>query len=110
MPSLFTRILNREIPAEIIYEDDHCFAFRDINPVAPIHVLIVPKTEVSGVAELTATGDHQQLLYAARVIAEQLGCESGYRLVINQGTSAGQTVPHLHIHLMAGRDFTWPPG
>lgn len=110
MATLFTKIIQREIPAEIIYEDEFCVAFRDIAPVAPVHVLIVPRTEVSGVAEVEATGDHQHLLYAARRVAEQLGVSDGYRLVINQGEQAGQSVPHLHVHLIAGRDLSWPPG
>ncbi|MBL8060407.1 MAG: histidine triad nucleotide-binding protein [Chthonomonas sp.] len=110
MASLFTRIIQGEIPAEIIYEDDHCVAFRDIAPVAPVHVLIVPRTEVTGVAELDREGDHQHLLYAARLIAEQLKLNDGYRIVINQGEQAGQTVPHLHMHLLAGRALVWPPG
>ena len=110
MPSLFTQIINREIPAEIIYEDEHCVAFRDINPQAPIHVLIVPRQEIPGLAELPETGDHTHLLGAAKRIAEKLGCAGGYRLVINQGLDAGQTVEHLHAHLLAGRKFGWPPG
>lgn len=110
MASLFTKIIRREIPADIVYEDEHCLAFRDIAPVAPVHVLIVPKTEVSGVAELEADGDHQHLLFAARLVAEKLGLKDGYRLVINQGEAAGQTVPHLHVHLLAGRPLDWPPG
>ncbi len=85
-------------------------AFRDIAPVAPVHVLIVPKTEVAGVADLAAEGDHQHLLFAARLVAEKLGLNDGYRLVINQGEAAGQTVPHLHMHLLAGRPLSWPPG
>lgn len=85
-------------------------AFRDIAPVAPVHVLIVPRTEVSGIASLTPIGDHQHLLYVARLVAEQLELHDGYRLVINQGEQAGQSVPHLHVHLIAGRDLSWPPG
>lgn len=111
MPSLFTKIIYREIPADIVYEDEHVVAFRDINPVAPVHILIVPRTEVPGVAAIGAEGDHQHLLNAAKVIAEQEGlAEDGYRLVINQGVKAGQTVDHLHMHLLGGRDFSWPPG
>ena len=110
MTTLFTKIIQRDIPAEIIYEDEFCVAFRDIAPVAPVHVLIVPRTEVSGVAAVETTGDHQHLLYAARRVAEQLGVSDGYRLVINQGEQAGQSVPHLHVHLIAGRDLSWPPG
>ena len=108
--TLFTKIINREIPGDIVHEDEHVVAFRDINPVAPVHVIIVPRTEIPGVADVPATGDHQYLLNAARVIAENEGLTDGYRLVINQGESAGQTVPHLHVHLIGGRDLSWPPG
>lgn len=110
MPTLFTRILQGEIPAKIVYQDEHCFAFEDINPQAPVHVLIVPREEIAGVAEAPELGDHQFLLNAARKIAEQMGLDSGFRLVINQGMDAGQTVDHLHVHLLAGRPFSWPPG
>jgi len=108
--TLFSRILQGEIPAEIVYQDEFCFAIRDINPQAPVHILIIPKTEIPGVAEVPETGDHQHLLNAARLIAEKEGLTQGYRLVINQGEAAGQTVPHLHVHLLGGRDFSWPPG
>lgn len=110
MATLFTKIIAREIPADIVYEDDHCVAFRDINPQAPVHVLIVPRSEISGVAAVPEAGDHQYLFNAARRVAEQLGVADGYRLVVNQGEAAGQTVPHLHVHLLAGRDLSWPPG
>ena len=108
--TLFTKIINREIPGDIVYEDEHVVAFRDINPVAPVHIIIVPRTEIAGVASVPLTGDHQYLLNAARVIAENEGLTDGYRLVINQGESAGQTVPHMHVHLIGGRDLSWPPG
>jgi histidine triad (HIT) family protein len=110
MATLFTRIIAREIPAEIVYEDEHCVAFRDIAPQAPIHVVIVPREEIRGAADVPATGDHQYLLNAARAVAEKLGVEGGYRLVINEGPNAGQTVEHLHMHLLAGRKLSWPPG
>jgi len=110
MATLFTKIINGEIPADIVFENEHVVAFRDIQPVAPVHILIVPRTEISGLAALPATGDHQHILNAARVIAEQEGLTQGYRLVINQGEAAGQTVPHLHAHLLGGRDLSWPPG
>jgi len=108
--TLFTKIINREIPAEIVYEDDHIVAFRDINPQAPVHVLLVPRQEIAGLSSLPDEGDHLYLLNAAKAVAAQLGLEDGYRLVINQGEAAGQTVPHLHAHLLGGRDFSWPPG
>ncbi len=110
MATIFTKILNREIPAEIIYEDAHVFAFRDSHPQAPVHVLIVPKTEIPGLAQLPETGDHLAILNAAKVIAEQEGLTGGYRLVINQGRDGGQSVDHLHAHLLGGRPMSWPPG
>ncbi|MBS1706657.1 MAG: histidine triad nucleotide-binding protein [Armatimonadetes bacterium] len=110
MATLFTKIINREIPADIVYEDDHVLAFRDIQPVAPVHILIVPKTEIAGVATLPESGDHQYLLNVAKLLAEREGLSNGYRLVINQGEEGGQSVPHLHLHLIGGRKMTWPPG
>lgn len=106
MPTLFTRIIAGEIPGEIVYQDEHVVAFRDIAPKAPVHILIVTREEISGVADVLETGDHMHLLNAARKIAEQQGfANDGYRLVINQGRDAGQEVPHLHMHLLAGRPF-----
>lgn len=110
MASLFTKIINGEIPAEIIYQDEHVVAFRDLHPQAPIHVLIVPRAEITGIATLPDHGDHNHLLNAAKKIAEQEGLTQGYRLVINQGKDGGQTVDHLHVHLLGGRPMTWPPG
>jgi histidine triad (HIT) family protein len=109
MATLFTKIINREIPGDIVYEDAEVVAFRDIAPVAPVHILIVPRDEIAGVADVPAHGQHERLLNAAQKIAEQEGLDS-YRLVVNQGEGAGQTVPHLHMHLIGGRDLTWPPG
>lgn len=110
MPTLFTRIIAGEIPADIVYQDEYCVAFRDIDPKAPVHILIVPRAEIPGVAAVPETGDHQHLLNAARKIAEQEGLSGGYRLVINQGVDGGQTVDHLHVHLLGGRPLSWPPG
>ena len=110
MPTLFTRILNREIPADIVYEDEFVFAFRDIDPKAPVHILIVPRQEISGMDALPETGGHLHLLNAAKRIAEQEGLTGGYRVVVNQGEDAGQSVPHLHMHLLGGRPLAWPPG
>jgi histidine triad (HIT) family protein len=110
VPTLFTKIINGEIPATIVYEDAHCVAFRDIDPKAPVHILIVPRAEIPGVADVPESGDHQHLLNAARKIAEQEGLTDGYRLVINQGVDGGQTVDHLHVHLLGGRPLSWPPG
>ena len=110
MPSLFTKIINREIPADIVYEDEHVVAFRDIEPKAPVHIVIVPREEVTGLAALPESGDHMFLLNAAKKIAEKEGLKGGYRLVINQGPDAGQSVEHLHAHLLGGRPMDWPPG
>jgi histidine triad (HIT) family protein len=110
MASLFTKIINGEIPADIVYQDDYVVGFRDITPVAPTHILIVPRAEIAGLASLPDDGDHTHILNAAKKIAEQEGLTGGYRLVINQGEDAGQTVPHLHAHLIGGRQLSWPPG
>ena len=110
MATLFTRIINREIPAEIVYEDENCVAFRDINPQAPIHVLVVPREEIAGVAFAEPGDATGHLIVSARKVAESLGLKDGYRLVINQGLDAGQTVDHIHVHLLGGRKMAWPPG
>jgi len=111
--TLFEKIIDREIPADIVYEDDVCLAFRDINPVAPVHILLIPKKPISGLAEVEGK-DHPilgHLLVKASEIARTEGLEEGgYRVVINNGEGAGQTVFHLHLHLLGGRAFTWPPG
>jgi histidine triad (HIT) family protein len=110
--NLFQKIIERKVPAAIIYEDDRCLAFKDINPQAPVHVLIIPKKVIATHAEIKEE-DRELLghlhLVAAR-LAEQLGLHEGYRLVVNCKEQAGQTVPHLHLHLLGGRDFHWPPG
>lgn len=110
MATLFTKIINREIPAEIVYEDDHIVAFKDIDPKAPVHIVITTRHEIPGLASLPDAGDHTHILNAAKTIAEQLGLTNGYRLVINQGADAGQSVDHLHAHLLGGRPLGWPPG
>ena len=111
--TLFQKIADREIPADIVHETDEFLAIRDVNPQAPTHVLIVPKQVIPRIAE-AAEGDAAllgRMLIASREIAEKLGVvASGYRLVINNGRDAGETVPHLHIHLLAGRPLSWPPG
>lgn len=109
MPTLFTRIISGEIPGEIVWQDEHVVALRDIDPKAPVHILLVPRDEIPGVADVHEQGDHTRLLNAARSVAEHLKLAS-YRLVVNQGEDAGQSVPHLHMHLLAGRPFSWPPG
>ena len=111
--TIFEKIANREIPARIVHETDDFFAFHDAHPQAPVHVLIVPKRVIPRIAE--ASGDDAALLgkmiVASREIAAQLGlAETGYRLVINSGRDAGESVPHLHIHLLGGRNLAWPPG
>jgi len=110
--TIFAKIIAREIPAEIIYEDDICLAFRDIAPKAPTHVLIIPKKPIASLADLT---DEDQAIVGrcvvvASVVARQELLSDGYRLVVNCGSDGGQEVPHLHFHLMGGRKMTWPPG
>ncbi|MCP5143586.1 MAG: histidine triad nucleotide-binding protein [Gammaproteobacteria bacterium] len=110
--TLFSKIIDREIPADIVYEDDECLAFRDINPQAPTHVLLIPKKPIAMVSEATVadTALLGMLLLKAGDVARQLGCEEAFRLVVNNGAGAGQTVFHLHIHILAGRPLGWPPG
>jgi histidine triad (HIT) family protein len=112
MKTLFEKIAAREIPAEIIYEDDQVLAIRDINPQAPTHVLIFPKKLVPRIAE--ASSEDQKLLghllLKAAEVAKKLNLQNGYRLVINNGVDGGETVPHLHCHIFGGRHLTWPPG
>ena len=111
--TLFEKIAARQIPADIIYEDDLVLAFRDIQPQAPIHVLIVPKQPIPRVAEATSQDQALlgHLLLKAAEVAAQIGLkEGGYRLVINKGRNGGESVPHLHCHVLGGRQMTWPPG
>ncbi len=111
--TIFKKIIEREIPADVVYEDDLCLAFRDINPVAPVHILIIPKKEIHSLSG-AKNEDHSilgHLLMKATEIARYEGLdEGGYRVVINNGEGAGQSVYHLHIHLLGGRPFSWPPG
>jgi histidine triad (HIT) family protein len=112
MPTIFTKIISREIPATIVYEDDQCLAFRDVNPQAPTHILVIPKREITGVDAITEQ-DGQLLghLWATiPKIAQQEGLTGGYRVVVNNGPDAGQTVAHIHFHLLGGRSLAWPPG
>lgn len=110
--TIFKKIINREIPADIVYEDDLCLAFRDINAQAPTHVLLIPKEEISSMKELTP--DHHaimgHLMMKVPAIAHELGLDNGYRVVINCGENGGQSVDHLHLHLLGGRPLKWPPG
>jgi histidine triad (HIT) family protein len=111
--TLFEKIVAREIPAQIVFEDERVIAFKDIAPQAPIHILIIPKQPISRLAE-AGPADHQllgHLLLKAAAVAEKLGLKSsGYRLVINNGPDAGEAVPHLHCHILGGRKMSWPPG
>jgi histidine triad (HIT) family protein len=113
MKTLFQKIIDREIPAKLAHEDELCIAIHDINPQAPVHVLVIPKILIPRIGE--ASPDHQatlgHLLATAATLAKKLGIsESGYRLVINNGPDGGETVPHLHVHLLGGRPLGWPPG
>lgn len=112
MTTLFSKIIAREIPADIVYEDEHCLAFRDINPQAPTHVLLVPKQELPRLADAGPADQAMlgHLLLAAGTVARQLGVADAFRLVVNNGAAAGQTVFHLHLHILAGRPLHWPPG
>ena len=113
MSTIFSQIINRELPAEIIYEDDTCLAFKDINPKAPIHIMIIPKKEIISMATVT-DADREilgHLMLKASKIAKDMGIEeSGYRIVVNTNKDAGQSVYHLHLHLLGGRSMSWPPG
>ncbi len=110
--TIFSKIINREIPADIVYEDDLALAFRDVNPQAPAHILVVPKQAIPRLVD--AKQEHQELLghllLVAAKIADQEGYGDAFRLVVNNGEKVGQTVFHLHVHILAGRSFGWPPG
>ena len=111
--TLFEQIVNREVPAQIIHEDDQCLAFRDINPQAPTHVLVIPKKAIPRLGEATDSDETllgHLLLTAAEVAKREGIAENGYRLVVNQGWHAGESVPHLHVHVLGGRQMKWPPG
>lgn len=111
--TLFEKIAAREIPAQIVYEDDLVIAFRDVKPGAPVHLLIVPKKPIPRIAEAKPE-DHAvlgHLMLKAAQVAEKVGLgSSGYRLVVNNGPDAGESVPHLHMHILGGRNLAWPPG
>ncbi|MBL9217824.1 MAG: histidine triad nucleotide-binding protein [Opitutaceae bacterium] len=112
MKTIFQKIIDREIPAMLAHEDEHCIAIHDINPQAPVHVLVIPKKLIPRVGEATAADQPilGHLLLTAAALAQKLGLESGYRLVINNGRDGGETVPHLHVHLLGKRPLAWPPG
>ena len=110
---IFCKIINRELPAEIVYEDEQILAFKDVNPVAPVHLLLIPKKHISGISDLKEEDagimGRMQIL-AANLAAEMGLVQDGFRLVCNCGRDAGQLVMHIHYHLLSGREFQWPPG
>lgn len=112
MKTLFERIIDREIPAKIEHEDEHCIVIHDIDPQAPTHFLVIPKQRVARIAE--ASSEQQvllgHLLLTAASVAGKLQLENGFRIVVNNGKEGGETVPHLHVHVLGGRPMTWPPG
>ena len=110
--TVFEKIIARQIPAKIIWEDDDAIAFNDVNPQAPVHVLIVPKRALPRLADATDNDCALlgKLLLVARDLAKKLDVSGGYRVVINSGPDAGESVPHLHVHLLGKRAFAWPPG
>jgi len=112
MPTLFEKILAREIPAEILHEDDTAFAIRDINPQAPVHILVIPRKPLPRVGEASPEdqGILGHLLLTAASLAKKEGLTGGFRIVINNGSDGGESVPHLHVHLLGGRQLSWPPG
>ncbi|MCL2778447.1 MAG: histidine triad nucleotide-binding protein [Polyangiaceae bacterium] len=110
---LFCNVIEKKTPATVVYEDEHAIAFRDIRPMAPTHVLVVPRKHISGIRDLSADDVTTigQVFLVARHVAKLEGLEAhGYRLVVNDGDAAGQTVHHIHVHVLGGRNFAWPPG
>jgi histidine triad (HIT) family protein len=110
---LFCNIVAGKTPAQLVFDNEHVVAFKDIRPVAPVHALVIPKEHITGIHDATSeqAATLGQVLLAARTVAEQLGlADGGYRLVINQGPNAGQSVFHLHCHVIGGRPMAWPPG
>jgi len=114
MDCIFCRIVSREIPSDVVFEDDEIMAFRDLNPMAPVHVLIIPKEHISSLDETTGADGQSamlgRLMLKIKEIAALLGLEKGYRVVSNCGEDGMQTVEHLHFHLLGGRKLGWPPG
>jgi len=110
--TIFSKIIRREIPANIVHEDELCLAFEDVNPQAPLHILLIPKVPIAKLSDSTDTNTELlgHLLTTAPKIAAVQGYADAFRLVINNGEEVGQTVFHLHLHILAGRSFTWPPG
>ena len=113
MPCVFCQISKRELPAKIIFEDNHCVAFEDIHPKAPLHLLVIPKKHIESLNDMGPEGERLlgHLTFIAKEIALQRGVDkTGYRTIINTGSDAGQSVFHIHLHLLAGRPMGWPPG
>ena len=112
MKTLFERIIAREIPAKIEYEDDHCIVIHDIDPQAPTHLLTIPKQVIPRISEVDPAQEALlgHLLRTAASVAAKLQLENGFRIVINNGKDGGETVPHLHVHVLGGRSMAWPPG
>ncbi|MEH1932626.1 MAG: histidine triad nucleotide-binding protein [Nostoc sp.] len=110
--TIFSKIIRREIPADIVYEDNLALAFKDIHPQAPVHIVLIPKKPIPTLADAESE-DHAllgHLLLTAKRVAEEAGLKNGYRVVINTGDDGGQTVHHLHVHILGGRQLNWPPG
>lgn len=112
MSTLFEKIINRELPADIVYEDDFSLAFKDINPQAPVHILIIPKKPIEKLSDAQPADKELlgHLMIVAGKIASELNLDNTFRIVINNGAGAGQSVFHLHLHMMSGRPLSWPPG
>ena len=111
--TIFTKIINREIPAQIVYEDDLCLAFRDVHPQAPTHILLIPKKEIASMNDIRDSDAEVmgRLMTTVPKIAAQEGLtKTGYRVVVNTGENAGQSVHHIHLHILGGRSLAWPPG
>ena len=110
--TIFGKIIRKEIPADIVYEDDLALAFRDINPQAPVHILVIPKERIAKLSDAESQNHALMghLLLTVKRVARQVGLTNGYRVVINNGVDGGQTVDHLHLHILGDRQMTWPPG
>ncbi|AFY89432.1 MULTISPECIES: histidine triad nucleotide-binding protein [Chroococcidiopsis] len=110
--TIFGKIIRKEIPANIVYEDELAIAFKDINPQAPVHILVIPKKPIAKLSDAESR-DHAlmgHLLLTVKRVAQQVGLNNGYRVVINTGADGGQTVDHMHLHILGGRQMSWPPG
>ena len=110
--TIFKKIIDREIPADIVFEDSQCMAFRDIDPRAPVHIVVIPKKEIASINDVSVDDEQTigHLYTVIRDLAKTLGLANGYRVVVNCGPDAGQSVDHIHLHLLGGRKLTWPPG